>query len=628
MTRVDRLALQGLAVATEAERQRVWRLRETALPGLYAMRSGAQPVLGIEDVGVPVETLGEYLRDVQAILHEFDVTASYLIHAGAGQVHARPFLDLRKPADVVRLSELSAKIHERAIALGGTVSTQHGTGLARTPWVARQTGPLYPLLRQVKAIFDPRNIFNPGKIVDPDPQQAAWPVRESPPSESTAKFELRWQPLEVLTETNHCNGCGHCRTETPTQRMCPIFRATHDEAATPRAKANLLRALLKDADNARPLSSDEAREVADLCVNCKMCHSECPAHVNIPKLMLEAKAANVAQHGLQRGDWFLSRLEDVARLGTMAPLIANAILRSRTMRWLMNRLFELSSRRKLPTFTRKTFMQVAQRRGWTRLPPAGRPRVVLFADLYANYFDPQIAEAAGLVLWHNGFDVYVPPGQCSSGLEALANGDVESAREMARRNLRVLADLAREGVPIVCTEPSAAMMFRGDYLDLVDDLDARQVAERAVEFTHFLGELQRQGKLRVDFQRLELSLGHHVPCHYKAMHATAAAPGLLRAIPGVRVEAIDKSCSGIAGTYGLRRRNYEVSKLAGAPMLDALKAEGIQFGVTECGSCKIQMEDVAGKRTLHPAQYLAWAYGLMPEVADRLKEPFRELVLR
>jgi FAD/FMN-containing dehydrogenase/Fe-S oxidoreductase len=627
LTRVDRLALYGQAGLTQADQDRLWRLRDVILPSLYRLRGGPPPVLGIEDVAVPVDALGDYLRRVQDIFRQHETTASFLVHAGAGQVQARPFLDLRKPADVSKLAVLSSQVHELALSLGGTVSSRHGTGLARTSWVARQAGPLYPFFRQVKAIFDPRNIFNPGKIVDPDPQVGSWPLRKFS-DETPPKLELRWQPLEVIDEANHCNGCGSCRTEAPSQRMCPIFRATNLEAASPRAKANLLRLVLRDGADSKAFSSDDARDIADLCVNCKMCKSECPAHVNIPKLMLEAKAANVAEHGLPRGEWFFTHLEYLSRLGSSTPIFSNAILRSRAVRWLLGRLFGLAPKRRLPTFARTPFLQLAQRRGWTRLPPPSRLRVALFVDLYANYFDPQIAESAALVLWHQGFDVYVPPGQGSSGIEALSNGDVETAREQARRNLRVFADLAREGMPIVCTEPSAALMLRHDYLDLVDDLDARLVADRTVEFTAFLGELRRHGKFRTDFHTLELKIGHHVPCHLKALSPMAAAGDLLRMIPGVEVTTIDKSCSGMAGTFGLKRKNFEISRQAGNPMFDVMASPTIALGTTECSSCRMQMEDATGKRALHPAQYLALAYGLLPSMADRLKEPLRELVLR
>jgi Fe-S oxidoreductase len=407
--------------------------------------------------------------------------------------------------------------------------------------------------------------------------------------------------------------------------MCPIFRATHLEAAAPRAKANLLRQLLSAPPDSLTPGSDVVRSVADLCVNCKMCALECPAHVNIPKLMLEAKAANVAQHGMDRHHWFFARLSRVASWGSSMPLLMNLLLQTRPTRWLLGKMFGLSSRRRLPRFARRTFLRLAERKGWTEKPPGVRPLAVLFVDLFANHFDPSMAEAAVRVLQHQGLDIFVPPGQLSSGIEALAQGDVETARELAAQNLRVLADLAREEAPIVCLEPSSALMLRHEYLELIDDVDARLVAERAVEFTTFLDRLG--DRLRTDFKPLEVAIAHHVPCHQKALQGPIAGPGLLGRIPGARVETLDVSCSGMAGTYGLEQRNYQTSLEAGRPLLDALKRPDFQAGAAECSSCRMQMEEGGGKRTLHPAQYLAIAYGLMPELANRLKRPLRPLVL-
>jgi Fe-S oxidoreductase len=365
--------------------------------------------------------------------------------------------------------------------------------------------------------------------------------------------------------------------------------------------------------------------------------------------MLEAKAANVAEHGLDRKDWFFARIEAFARWGSAFALLVNLGLGSRAVRWLLEKLFGLSRRRRLPRLALRPFLRLARRRGWSRrreaaggqatangrpaaggppAPPAVPARVAYFVDVFANYGDPLIAEAAVAVLRHNGIEVYVPPGQRGCGMAALAQGDVEAARDAAQQNLRVLAEAAREGCPILCSEPTAALMLRSDYLDLLDDPDARLVAERTVELTTFLAELHRAGRLRTDFRPLPLTLGHHVPCHLKALGRPPAAAALLALIPGVRVHVIDVSCSGMAGTFGLRADSYETSLEAGRPMLEELARPPVQLGSTECSACRLQMEDAGGKRTLHPVQYLALAYGLLPDLARRLEEPIRELVLR
>jgi FAD/FMN-containing dehydrogenase/Fe-S oxidoreductase len=627
LQRGERLALLAVVAADEAEVQRLWQVREAALPGLYTLRGAEHPIPFVEDVGVPPERLAEYLHKVQEVLRRHETTASFLIHAATGQVHMRPFLDPGREGEPGRMWALADETYTLALELGGTITAQHGTGLARTPWVSRQLGPLYPLQREVKAVFDPRHLFNPGKIVSPGP--VAWPLRsplrEPPATEHS--LALAWRPGEMNGEVAACNGCGSCRSVSTAQRMCPIFRATHDEAATPRAKANLVRHLLQPDADPRLWSTRAVREVADLCVNCKMCAVECPARVNIPKLMLEAKAAYVAEQGLDRADWVLARLESFARLGSAVAPLANALIGSRVARWLMERLFGLSRHRRLPPFAWRSFLRRARRRGWTRKPRSAKPRVAYFVDIFANYIDPSIAEAAVAVLHRNGVEVYVPPGQAGCGMAPLALGDVDTARETVEHNLHVLADLAREGYPIVCSEPTAAVMLRHDALDLLDDADARLVAGQTVELTDFLRGLHREGRLRTDFGRLELEVGHHVPCHLKALGGTPAGPGLLSLIPGLRVRTIDVSCSGMAGTFGLRASARETSLAAGRPMLEELGRAGVLAGSTECSACRLQMEDAGGKRTLHPVQYLALAYGDLPELGERLRRPLGDLVL-
>ena len=644
--RVERLALHALVAVTDHDIERFWRLREAALPSLHALRGPAQPVPFIEDVGVPPDQLAVYLHRVQTILRRHEATASFLIHALTGQVHTRLFLDLSQAGEVARLLAIADEVYAEVLDLGGTISTQHGTGLARTPWVPRQYARLFPVFRELKGIFDPGHILNPGKIVGPEPGLPPWPFRtqvfrggpsnglEQLASLSTGSstplpvMHLHWQPQEMAIETAHCNGCGLCRTSEPTQRMCPIFRATRAEAASPRAKANLMRFLLRAEADPLALSADEVRAVCDLCVNCKMCALECPAHVDVPRLMLEAKAAHVAQHGLHRSDWALAKIESFARLGSaLAPLV-NIALSSRLARWLLEIFFGLSRQRRLPTFARHSFLRRAARRGWTRPPHPSHRRVAYFVDVFANYNDPLIGEAVVAVLQHNGIEVYVPPDQQGCGMAALSLGDVESARETVQHNLRLLADLAREGYPILCSEPTAAVLFRHDALDLLDDPDTRLVADHIAEFTAFLWNLYKEGRLRTDFQTLDLAVGHHVPCHLKALGHPPAAPALLSLIPGLRVHTIDVGCSGMAGTFGLKMDNYGLSQQAGRAMLEEMGRPRVLHGSTECSACRIQMEDGSAKRTLHPAQYLAFAYGLLPEVGRRLRQPIRERVLR
>jgi FAD/FMN-containing dehydrogenase/Fe-S oxidoreductase len=624
--RCERLAILAHVAADAPACERLWQVREAVLPSLYGLRGTIQPLAFVEDVGVPPELLPGYLHRVQEALQRHETTASYLIHAATGQVHMRPFIEWRGPEDAARLWALADEVYAIVLDLGGTISAQHGIGLARTPWVSRQAGPLFSVFRELKSIFDPRYLLNPGKIVGSPSATPTWPLRRRghiAPGLPGGSEGPR-QAGGYVAECNRCNGCGECRTEAPDQRMCPIFRATHDESATPRAKANLMRHLLQPDGDPHLLSSDAVRAVADLCVNCKMCGLECPARVNVPKLMLQAKAANVAEHGLDRTDWAMARTESFARLGSAVAPLANTFLNNPLARWLLEKLFGLSRRRCLPAFAGRSFLRRATRRGWTRKPRSARPRVAYFVDIFANYNDPLLAESLVAVLHHNGIEVYVPPRQGGCGMAPLAYGDVETAREKVQHNLFVLSDLAREGYPILCSEPTAALMLRHDALDLLDDPDARLVAAQTVESTAFLWDLYQQGNLRTDFEPLPFAVGHHVPCHLKALGRPPVGPALLSLVPQMRVHTIDVSCSGMAGTYGLKADNYETSLAAGRPMLEQLRGPHVLFGSTECSTCRIQMEDAAEVRTLHPAQYLALAYGYLPELRQRLLQPLRQ----
>jgi FAD/FMN-containing dehydrogenase/Fe-S oxidoreductase len=644
--RHQRVCFSGLAIEPE-ELAIADRLRQSAVLMPFSTRGAVQPVSVIDDVAVPINQLLTYVRGLQEILQQYELIAAILIHCRTGQVQARPFADLGSAGDMTKLWNIAESVHQLAIDLGGTVSSQRGSGLARTQWVARQYGPLYEVFRELKTLFDPHGIFNPGKIIGNASMKCRWPIRQTrfspaPMSEPISitpvatesdavnqppSWRMRWKDQEIHSEVHSCNGCGHCRTEDAGVRMCPVFRALPVEAASPRAKANLLRHLLHQANDSRSLSSQAVREVADLCVNCRMCEAECPAHVNIPRLMLEAKAANVAEHGLDRVNWALARTDDFAAFGSAFAFLVNGALSSRTVRWLMERLLGISARRALPAFERRSFLSRARRYGWTKPPRSGSPHVAYFADTFANYSDPLIGEAIVSVLHHQGIEVYVPPGQTGCGMAALAQGDVEAARESAQQNVRVLAEAAREGYPIVCSEPTAALMLSRDYPELLDDHDARLVASQTTEFTAFMWQLHRQGRMRTEFARCNWRIGYHIPCHMKALQSSLAGPALIGLIPAVRVSTIDRSCSGMAGTYGLGAENYELSLRAGRPMLEALAEPGLLQGCTECSACRMQMENGTRKRTLHPAQYLALAYGLVPDIRRKLERPMGPLLL-
>jgi Fe-S oxidoreductase len=388
------------------------------------------------------------------------------------------------------------------------------------------------------------------------------------------------------------------------------------------------------------LPAEEARAIADLCVNCKMCRTECPGGVDVPRLALEMKAELHAAHGLPRDGWVLARADRFARLAASVPLFANLVLRSRVGRWLIEKLLGVSRKRTLPRLTLRPFLHRRHKLGvgtpGRESPPAEEAvgpdpapqsgvRVAFLVDTHTDLADPLVGEAAVAVLRHNGVEVYIPPRQRGVGTAALLQGDFDVARDQASRVVREFADLIRDGYAVVAADPASVITIVQDYSLLLDDDDTRLVANHTQELTAFLWAMYEHGWLRTDFQKpLPFAVGHHVPCHIKALGGEPAGPKLLRLIQQMQVHTADVSCSGMAGTFGLKADSYERSLAIGQPMFDAVKASGAKYGSAECGGCRMQMQEGTGLRALHPVQFLAMAYGLLPAVEKKLKRPLRK----
>jgi FAD/FMN-containing dehydrogenase/Fe-S oxidoreductase len=636
--RRERLAFGFHMALVPEEYDALRRLARRVSPTLYRVQGADRPTPFVEDIAVPPESLPDFLVRLQNVLKTHNVTASLFAHAGHGQLHVRPFLNLADPADVRKMQAVSDELYDEVFKVGGTVSGEHGSGLSRTWFLRKQFGRLYDVFREVKRIFDPHNVFNPGKVIADSPQpitknlrtvqQNGSPTSEPAPAADFKPLELQlvWDGQLPLT-AGACNGCGRCRTQSPDARMCPIFRFAPSEEASPRAKANLMRAMVTGQLDPQSLAKEELKGIADLCVNCHQCRLECPAGVDIPKLMIEAKAQYVASNGLGTTDWVLTRLDAISPWFSRFATVANWVLRTRWTRWLLEKTVGIAQGRKLPQVASIHFLRRAERRRLTRPTRRTGGKVLYFVDLYANWYDVQLAEALVAVMEHNNIAVYVHPEQQPSGMNRLAVGDVERARLAAARNVRLLAEAVRQGYEIVCTEPTAALCLTREYPDLLDDEDARLVAAHTHEACTYLWQLHEAGKLELNFQPQNITLGYHLPCHLRALEVGSPGEELLRLIKGVTVRRIERGCSGMAGTFGLKRENYRASLRAGWGLIRAMRDPAVQFGTTECSACKIQMEQGTTKPTIHPLKILALAYGLMPEIEELLAARGQELVV-
>ncbi|MEW4489145.1 FAD-linked oxidase C-terminal domain-containing protein [Thalassoglobus sp. JC818] len=601
----------------------LWSLPYRVVPLLTRLRGLTRPLPLIEDIAVPPECLHEFLTKAQRIFQKYWVTASLYAHAASGQIHFRPFLPIPNNENSPVLESLSRDLYETVFQFGGTVSGEHGNGLARTAFVRSQYGPLYRVFQEVKDLFDPHNLMNPGKILNDDPHLTIRDLRINPdpkpqPS-SLVNLQLNWRNEEIVDELLRCNGCGSCKVVNDSTRMCPFFAVDPLEANSPRAKANLVRSLVTNSLDPKAFSTDEAKELADSCFNCKQCHLECPSNVNIPALAIEAKAQCVNANGLSRADWYLSRAHSFGRLGVAISPLANWSLGNSMMRWLIEKLLGISQSRRLPKFARRQFLKSSsssKRQSQDQLTE--KANVVYFVDYFANFHDTELAEAFVRILDHNCIPVLVPKEQVASGMAMICAGDLDAARELAEINLSVLGEAAREGKQIVCTEPTAAVCLKEEYPRLLDHPDALVVAEQTIDAGTFLQQLHHRGELKKDFSPFPHRVVHHTPCHQRYLNPSNPLVELLRLIPELTIEEIEKGCSGMAGTFGMTATNFERSLEFGSELILEMQRDDLEFGATECSSCQFQMLQESSVPTLHPLKLMALAYGLMPSLKNKL----------
>ena len=607
----------------------LWQLPLKATSLLARLKGTSQPLPIFEDIAVPPSEISRFLTLAQKTLQRHEVTATMSAHAASGQLHLRPILPTPTPESASRIASLTRDLYHHVRAVGGTLSGQHGDGLSRTAFIRSQYGRLYRVFQQVKNIFDPQRLLNPDKIISDDGQLTTRYLRRievsnsangTDPSDPLPVLQLTWSAQEAMQSAVCCDGCGECRSTDDSLRMCPFFRRMASEDASPRSKASIIRRALASGRADELLTHEGIRELSNSCFNCRQCQLECPSGVDIPHLMLEARAQYVSSNGLSRTDWLLSRFHTYARFAARFTRLTNRLLRYRVFRRMLQRALGIAENRRLPKFAGQLFLDssVVRKECCDGRPGGSQPTVVYFVDYFANHHDPQLALAFVRILQHQGFRVYVPQGQTVSGMTMLAVGDTQAAREVAEVNLRELGEPAREGYPIVCTEPSAALCLSEDYPLLLKHTDVQVVARQAMDAGRFLTNLHKRGTLKTDFCELPLRLIYHTPCHVKALGGSDGLCDLLNLIPGLSVERVDQGCTGMAGTFGLAADHFDESLEIGQSLIRTLQSADVSAGTTECSSCRMQMEQAVDFPTLHPVKILALAWGLMPELAKQL----------
>ena len=613
-----RLAIDARRAEDAFDAELFWELSRNLLSTVHEVRGQMRPVAFVEDIVIPPTALPEFLRRLQDVQRREAATAMLFGHANHGLLHVRTFADPRAPGEQERLERLADAIYTEVVAVGGTIGGEQGLGLSRTAFFQQHFPEFAAVCTDVKRLFDPCGVLNPGKIVPPleaDDDAPEPPVGFRPAltsAQSTPLPVLQWSAAGLTDEVDACNGCGACRGHSPTTRMCPRYRENPAEEASPRAKANLMAAFLSGRLDSKTLESEAVRTITDTCFNCHQCRIDCSAAVDIPALVMELKGAQVAANGLRWTPWVLSRADTLSAFGGAMRPLANAALANPQARWLIEKLLGVARGRKLPPFAGNQMLRWAARRGLTRPSRRSGPRVLYFLDTFARRHDPLLAQAFVAVLERNGIGVFIDPRQVAAGMPMVAEGDLAAARRLARVNMRVLAEAVRLGYRIVCTEPAAVTCIRHDYPLLVEDDDMQRIIDNTCDAATFLWELHREGRLRLDFNPVAGRLLYHTPCHTRLGTGGSHAEHLLRLIPELSLDATDHGCSGMAGTFGLAREHYRASLRAGLGLVTAVRSGGIDAGATECSACRLQMEQGSSKPTVHPIKLLAKSYGLLP----------------
>ena len=616
----DRLAALGgkwlgartMLMQDPASMNLVWNMRKAGLSLLTGCKGDAKPVAGIEDTAVRPKQLPEYVASLTSILERRRLKASFYGHAAAGLLHVRPVLDLHDAADKIKFRQVAGEVAALVKQFKGSLSAEHGVGIARTEFMEEQLGPkLLGVMREIKNVFDPRGLFNPGKLLPDgrfkidDNLRLGGGYRLSLPFAPVLAFAARDGSFTANLE--QCNGCGGCRKETPT--MCPTFIATGEEIMSTRGRANAIRAALEGRGIMEPLRSRELEMALSNCLSCKACTAECPSNVNLALLKAELLHARHRQHGLSWRERIFSSVDLLGQMGCFTPRLANSLLQSDLLRGWAQNVFGIAAQRPLPLYAPGTIRPLVRAR---TAPPGGRRgRVFLWDDTFARYHEPGVAQAAVAVLEAAGFSPALVSGRECCGRPAFSQGRLHTAASLGRRNLQLLTERHVRD-PILFLEPSCYSMFAEDYLEL-NLPGAAEVKARCFLFEEFIDTLLAREPAAIAFDAAPEKVAIHVHCHAKSLLNPDFMKRAIKHMPGRATILLDTGCCGMAGAFGAMAEKYELSVKIADPLLAQIRALPAGTTLVASGtSCRHQIEHLSECRPRHIAEVLA--AGLRKEI--------------
>jgi len=592
---------------------RIWSLRKAGLGLLANIPGDAKAVAVVEDTAVYVKDLPAYIAEFTEMMLRYEQTSSvYYAHAGAGELHLRPILDLKTPEGRKMFRQIASDSAQLVKKYNGSLSGEHGDGRVRGEFIPLMIGQKnYALLRRIKQVWDPGNIFNPGKIVDTPPMDTSLRYEEDHQHFDTQTIFNFNEVGGILRAAEKCNGSGDCRKSSGAGgTMCPSYMATRDEKDTTRARANILREFLTHSGKENRFDHEEIKQVMDLCLSCKGCVSECPSNVDIATLKAEFLHQYYKSNGIPLRARAIANIGKLNSLGATIPRISNFFLGNSFTSSLLKRFLGVAPQRSLPLIHHITLEQWLLKNPSEAQPKGTRKgQLYLFIDEFTNFNDVEIGIAAIRLLSGLGYEVkYVHHEE--SGRAYLSKGLLDEAQQLARKNVDIFKDIINTETPLVGIEPSGILSFRDEYPRLVekDNMEAaRELGKSAFLIEEFLSREAEAGKIVASaFTKESRKIKLHGHCHQKALSSTDYSAWALSLPENFHVEIIPSGCCGMAGSFGYEKEHYEVSmKVGELVLLPAVRATDQDTMIAAPGtSCRHQIKDGTGKRAFHPVEIL------------------------
>lgn len=589
--------------------KKIWTLRKAGLGLLSNLPGNEKAVPVIEDTAVAVRDLPAYIRDFNDILKKHGLYSVHYAHAGSGELHLRPIIDLKTEEGNRLFRTIAEEVATLVKRYRGSLSGEHGDGRLRGEFIRQMVGEKnYMLLKEIKQLWDPANIFNPNKIVDTPPMNSMLryePGQQTPPFQTVFRFYRQ----DILQHAEQCNGSGDCRkTHLSGGTMCPSYMATRNEKDTTRARANILREFLTHSTKQNRFDHKEIYEVMDLCLSCKACKSECPSNVDMAKLKAEFLQQYYDANGVPFRAKLIAGFSSSAKMGSRMPLLYNFLTGNVITGSLVKAVTGFSQKRSLPRLSRTTLMNWYRKHKTERDITTGR-KVYLFCDEFTNYTDAHIGITAILLLEQLGYTVEIPEHR-ESGRTWLSKGLLRKAQSVANENIALLSPLVSGQTPLIGIEPSAILSFRDEYPDLATEENlaaAKWLAENTFLVDEFIvSEMDKGYITREQFTTAARQVKLHGHCQQKAVGSLAASVKMLSFPENYTVQTIPSGCCGMAGSFGYEKEHYSVSMQIGELVLfPAVRKQPDDTLIAAPGtSCRHQIYDGTRRKALHPVEIL------------------------